>query len=27
VVHGRLEATIAQANANDYCDVTVWFER
>jgi hypothetical protein len=24
VVHGRLEAIIAQANANDYCDVTVW---
>ena len=24
VVHGRLEATIAQANANDYCTVTVW---
>lgn len=24
VVHGRLEATIAQANADDYCDVTVW---
>ncbi len=24
VVHGRLEATIAGANANDYCDVTVW---
>ena len=27
VVHGRLEATIAQANAADYCDVHVWFER
>ena len=26
VVHGRLEATIAQANLADYCDVTVWFE-
>ena len=24
MVHGRLEATIAQANADDYCDVTVW---
>lgn len=24
VVHGRLEATIAGANAADYCDVTVW---
>lgn len=24
VVHGRLEATIAQANNNDYCVVTVW---
>jgi len=24
VVAGRLEATIAQANADDYCDVTVW---
>ena len=24
VVHGRLEAIIAQANANDYCVVTVW---
>ena len=24
VVHGRLEATIAQANANDYVTVTVW---
>ena len=27
VVHGRLEATIAQANNGDYCDVHVWFER
>lgn len=27
VVHGRLEATIAGANATDYCDVTVWIER
>ena len=27
VVHGRLEATIAQANLADYCDVTVWIER
>ena len=27
VVHGRLKATIAQANAGDYCDVTVWIER
>jgi hypothetical protein len=26
VVHGRLKATIAQANANDYCNVTVWLE-
>ena len=26
VVHGRLEATIAQANAADYVDVTVWIE-
>jgi len=25
VVHGRLEATIAQANAADYCTVTVWY--
>jgi len=25
VVHGRLKAVIAQANANDYVDVTVWF--
>ena len=24
VVHGRLEATIAQANAADSCTVTVW---
>jgi hypothetical protein len=24
VVHGRLEATIAQANAGDSCTVTVW---
>ena len=24
VVHGRLEATIAQANDDDYCVVTVW---
>lgn len=27
VVEGRLKATIAQANANDYCNVTVWIER
>jgi len=27
VVHGRLEAVIAQANADDYCVVTVWLER
>ena len=27
VVHGRLEATIAQANASDYCTVTVWYRR
>lgn len=26
VVCGRLEATIAQANADDYVDVTVWLE-
>ena len=26
VVNGRLEATIAQANADDSVDVTVWFE-
>lgn len=26
VVHGRLEATIAQANNDDYCDVYVWIE-
>ena len=26
-VHGRLEATIAGANAADYCDVTVWVEK
>lgn len=26
VVHGRLEATIAQANAGDSCQVTVWLE-
>lgn len=25
VVHGRLEAVIAQANADDYCDVYVWY--
>lgn len=25
VVAGRLEATIAGANAADYCDVTVWY--
>jgi len=24
-VHGRMEATIAGANNDDYCDVTVWF--
>lgn len=27
VVHGRLEATIAGANAADYVTVTVWIER
>lgn len=27
VVCGQLEATIAQANANDYVDVTVWYRR
>ena len=27
VVHGRLEATIAQANAGDSVTVTVWVER
>lgn len=27
VVDGRLEATIAGADADDYCDVTVWVER
>ena len=27
VVSGRLEATIAQANADDYVDVTVWVRR
>ena len=27
VVHGRLEATIAGANADDYCVVTVWVRR
>jgi hypothetical protein len=27
VVHGRLEATIAQANNNDSCTVTVWFRK
>jgi hypothetical protein len=27
VVSGRLEATIAQANAADYVDVTVWLRR
>jgi len=27
VVHGRLEATIAQANAGDSVTVTVWIER
>lgn len=26
IVHGRLKATIAQANAADYCDITVWME-
>ena len=26
VVHGRLEATIAQANLADYCIVTVWIK-
>lgn len=25
-VHGRLKSVIAQANANDYCVVTVWLE-
>ncbi len=27
VVHGRLEATIAQANVGDSVTVTVWYER
>jgi hypothetical protein len=27
VVHGRLEATIAQANAADYVTVTVWYRK
>jgi len=27
IVYGRLEAIIAQANNNDYCDVTVWIRR
>jgi hypothetical protein len=27
VVHGRLKATIAQANDDDYVDVTVWVRR
>jgi hypothetical protein len=27
VVHGRLKATIAQANAADYCLITVWLEK
>lgn len=27
VVHGRLEATIAGANNDDYCEVHVWYER
>jgi hypothetical protein len=27
IVHGRLKATIAQANANDYVTVTVWYRR
>ena len=27
VVHGRLEATIAQANASDSCTVWVWLRR
>ncbi len=27
VVHGRLEATIAGANAADYCDVVVWIRQ
>lgn len=27
VVHGRLEATIAQANTADYCLVTVWYRK
>lgn len=26
-VHGRLEATIAQADAGDSCDVTVWWRK
>lgn len=26
IVHGRLEATIAQANSGDSVDVTVWLE-
>ena len=27
VVHGRLEGIIAGANADDYCDITVWIEK
>lgn len=27
VVHGRLEAIIAQANADDYVEVTVWYKK
>ncbi len=27
VIHGRLKATIAQANANDYVTAVVWVER
>lgn len=26
IIHGRLEAVIAGANAGDYCDVTVWIK-
>lgn len=27
VVHGRLKATIAQANANDYAIITAWLKK
>lgn len=26
IVHGRLEAIIAQANAADYCEITAWID-